>query len=173
MEMLESKSPAIEVQNFLAQLTMATMRGAFCMPYSFYDEAHTNYAGQRRAIAQYELHLNRDRQRVKQTIHRLITLRMAFDIAEGNFALPGNRSPFDLRYSLIPACCAWVDPEAMSKSDIAAIDANLINRDMVIRMRTGRSLKDVALEIGREKSILEKHGINPEPTPQRPAPQEA
>lgn len=123
-EMIESKNPSTEFQNF-TQLVIQVALKALDIPYSFYDESHTNFFGSRAAWLHYERSCRdkRDDQiemRRKYTIWKLQTW-----IRDGRLVLPGNLRISDLYWEWQPRGMPWWDPSKEVKGNIAAIAAGL------------------------------------------------
>jgi len=156
-EFLESKSPSTEFQAF-SQVMIATALKALDIPYSFYDEAHTNYSGARQALLQYEQSADVKRQDVRDLLNRLTAWRLGHFIADGVLELPAGMALRDLRWEWIARGIPWIDPLKEVNADIAAVGAGLSSRGRVLK-RQGLDFAEVARELAAENELLAELGL--------------
>jgi len=157
VDLHESKMPATEFQDFMRQTTMAALK-AVDIPYSFYDEAHTNYSGSRQALLQYEQSAAEKRCDVQELLDQLYGWRVGLWVRDGVLELPGKMLARDLKWEWIPAGLPWLDPLKEVKADGEAIDRRLSSRTRILR-RQGLDFRDVVDELASEEAyIAEKLG---------------
>jgi len=110
VELLQGNTPSSEWQAFI-NFTIAASLKAFDIPFSFYDESHTNYSGSRGAWLQYDVSAEQKREDLREMLDRLTAWRIGMWISNGVLVLPKG---FDLRSQMrwdwyanrVP----WIDP---------------------------------------------------------------
>ena len=156
-EILESKSPSGEFQNF-SQMMIAAGLKALDIPYSFYDEGHTNYSGARQAWLQYEHSAGIKRESLQEILDRLTAWRLAKFIGTGALTLPRGMDPRQLRWAWIPRGIPWIDPLKEVKADVSAVESALTSRTRVLK-RQGVAFDDVVAELAQEYERLREAGV--------------
>lgn len=157
-EFLDSSTPSMEAQSF-TNLELALGLKALDIPFSFYDEAHTNYSGARQAWIQYEQSADWKRSDNKLFLDDWTQWKLGIGIARGQVTLPRSIKPEELDWEWIPTAVPWIDPLSEVQADLAAIDGGLETRTSVIRRRTARSFRDVLAELKVEKDEARAAGV--------------
>jgi capsid protein len=128
------------------------------IPYSFFDEAHTNYSGARQALLQYEQSADVKRHDVRLMLNNLTGWRLRLFIADGLLELPRGMTLADLRWEWIAKGIPWIDPLKEVNADIAAIGACLASRTDVLKQQ-GKDFFDVADQLATENEYLDELGL--------------
>lgn len=89
---LESATPATETAEFYTMMTMVMLK-ALDIPYSFADEAHTNFYGSRGGVMQYIRSCESKIQDNRELLNEITRWRLGLAIARGE--LPGVIDAFD------------------------------------------------------------------------------
>lgn len=152
IEFLQSNNPSTQSQQFWVQMIILALK-ALDIPYSFFDEAYTNYSGARQALLQYEDSCKVKREDVQSLLNQLLLWRCILWIQDG--CLPGV-SLSDLRWMWVPNGIPWIDPMKEVTADIAAMGAGLTSRQRVCREKYGADFFEVARELARETKYLER-----------------
>lgn len=152
-EFLESKSPSIELQQFVDNVIASSLK-ALDIPFSFYKENFTNYSGGRDARTRYEHSARIKRQDNVHLANRI--LRWRLDLACDDGELPGR--PEDYRWDWLPTGAPWIDPLKEVQADTQALAAAFTSRTRVCREQ-GVDFKDIAAEIAEENELLASLGI--------------
>lgn len=173
-EFLENKTPATESQEFWKAMISMALK-ALGIPYSFWDEAYTNFFGSRAALMLYLKHVRKRREAVQDLLYWWSDWQLRLAVMRGELVLPGGMSVDQLLYacSFIPDGVPWWDPSKEIRADVMAIAAGLRTRTEIRRERYGDDWHDVIDELADEEQyILEKRvtiteagpGVfNPEP----------
>ena len=156
-EFLESKSPPAEFQAFTQAMIQAALKG-LDIPYSFYDESHTNYSGQRQAWLQYELSAEGKRKSLRRLLDRLTRWRLQKAILEGTVELPEEMTLSDLTWEWIARGVPWIDPLKEVRAEIYALGAGLVSRSELCKRR-GRDFYEVARQLAEENEYLVSLGL--------------
>jgi lambda family phage portal protein len=156
-EFLESKSPSTEFQAFTQTMIQTALKG-LDIPYSFFDEAHTNYSGARQALLQYEQSADVKRHDVRLMLNNLTAWRLRLFLADGVLELPRGMTLADLRWEWIAKGIPWIDPLKEVNADIAAIGAGLASRTDVLKQQ-GKDFYDVADQLAAENEYLDSLGL--------------
>lgn len=123
-EILESKTPSQEFQSFMTQVIQVSLK-ALDIPFSFYDESHTNFFGSRAAWLHYERSC-RDKRDDQIEMRRNYTIwKMQTWIRDGRLILPRGMSIGDLYWEWQPRGMPWWDPAKEVAGNVAAIGAGL------------------------------------------------
>lgn len=157
---IESRQPATEFQQFTSMMIAVALK-SLDIPFSFYDEAYTNFYGSKAALTLY-LQSSRDkRDDVKELLRKLTVWRLRLAIEDGDVSLPaGMTSINDIKFEWTPAGVPWFDPRDV-RGDIDAIKAGLKTREQVRRERFGDSWSnDVVPVLVEEEKIIEEFGLN-------------
>ncbi len=123
-EFLHAQTPSNEFQQFTQTVIGAAIK-SLDIPYSFYDEAHTNYSGARLAGMQYELSAKPKRDQNKRLLNRIKDHAIGNGVMQGHITLPRGMEPKDIRGEWIAMGLPWYDPLKEVNADIAAIAAGL------------------------------------------------
>lgn len=168
-EVLESKTPSNEFQNF-TQLVIQIALKSLDIPFSFYDEAHTNFFGSRAAWLHYERSC-KDRRDDQIEMRRNYTRwKLRHWIQTGRLVLPAGMT-VDTVASFcdwVPRGMPWWDPAKEVKGTIAAIAAGLDTPQRACRA-TGTEFYDNIDEIAKARAYAEAAGVRVSFDPQAEA----
>lgn len=121
-EILESKNPSTEFQSFTQSMIMVALK-SLDIPFSFFDESHTNYSGSRLAGIQYEKSVHTKRGDLRALLDKITTWRMGLFIADGDLVLPKGMKPWDIKWEWSHAGMPWYDPMKEVTGAVAAVNA--------------------------------------------------
>lgn len=161
LEFIESQSPSIEFQSFLHEGIAMGLK-SIDIPYSFYDEAHSNYSGSRQALLQYEQSADRKREQLKLLMNSITAWRLGLFIADGTLKLPDGMTIQDLKWDYIPQGLPWIDPLKEANSNVVLLNARVKSRKEICAER-GRDIKDVIDEIAAEEAYIKSKGLTIDP----------
>ena len=141
IETVESNHPAQSVQEFV-KLMIQDCLSALDIPYSFFNEAFTNFSGSRLGWLRYERACTA-RRKTQQRLHRKMTMwrlnqwTLPEDLGgTGELSLPSGMSLNQLPFKWVPRGVAWWKPKEELDTDLRAYAAGL------------KSLQDIADEHG-------------------------
>jgi capsid protein len=83
-ELIESHTPATETQNFVQLMIQLSIK-CFGIPYSFFDESHTNYSGQRQAYYQFGMTADNVREENRELLDWEARHKLEVALAAGYF----------------------------------------------------------------------------------------
>ncbi len=153
-EFLESGTPSSETQAFIENSTAIALK-SLDIPYSFFDESHTNYSGARQAWIQYEQSAAIKRADVRALLDDLTRWRLNMFIRDGVL----DASPRELAWEWMPMGQPWIDPLKEIKADVEAVNYGLTTRADVIKRRTGRDFREVMDQLAAEQQYIRAAGI--------------
>lgn len=156
-EFLESKQPSSEFQAF-TQMMIGVSLKALDIPYSFYDEAHTNYSGARQALLQYEQSAEIKRADIRQMLNQITRWRLAMAVQQGDIVLPSGFAFSNLKWEWVHRGVPWIDPLKEVEGDIAAIGAGLRSPQQIAKER-GFDAFDVIDQIAEWRQYAEAKGV--------------
>lgn len=157
-EFLDSKTPSTELQAFTRLVVQIALK-SLDIPFSFFSEDFTNFAGSRMAGMGYEKSCHAKRERVKELLDRITFWRLAMYIRDGELKLPAGMSLANVKWDWIHSGTPWYDPAKEIKADILGIDAGLITRTQVIRERHGKDFRDVCKTLAKEEEFMRECGL--------------
>ena len=153
-EFLESKHPSTEFQTFM-ELTMNMALKALDIPWSFFDESHTNYFGSRSAVINY---LQSCRSKRASNI-ALLNWWTDWQIKRGQMA--GLLPKGELSYKWNPIGIEWWDPSKEIQADALAVANKFKTRSEIRMERYGDTWTDVVDRIAEEDQYLIDLGLSP------------
>jgi capsid protein len=130
IEAIESKTPSAELQAFSRLVVMIALK-ALDIPYSFFDESHTNYSGSRTSWLQYERACLDRRDDQLEMRRRWTVFQLQRWILSGELRLPAGMTLADLRWQWIPKGMPWWKPSEELTADLKAIAAGLTSPQQV------------------------------------------
>jgi capsid protein len=138
-KILESGNPSNEFQAFTRLVIMIALK-ALDIPYSFFDESHTNYSGSRTGWLHYERSTlaNRDDQIEVRTGWTDFQLQHA--ILDGELVLPSRMTLDEVKYEWVPLGMPWWKPSEEIVGDPKAIASGL---DSPINITKSRGTGDI------------------------------
>lgn len=137
---------------FLKSVIMIALK-SLDIPYSFFDESHTNYSGQRQAWLQYDQSAGEKRKDLQEILDPLLAWRLGLWIRDGLLELPEGMTLGQLRWEWVPKGIPWIDPLKEIKAFIAALDAKLMSRQRILKA-WGEDWWEVVDEIDAEEERL-------------------
>lgn len=154
-EFLENKTPATEFQEFTRMMVSVALK-ALDLPYSFFDESHTNYSGARQALLQYEQSAANKRAQLVELLNSIMAWRVAMAVRDRDLIVPKG---LQVRWEWVPNGVPWIDPKKETEADILAINAGLASRTQLVKQRFGQDWLDVVDELEAERREMEQRGL--------------
>lgn len=135
---LGENSPSTSFREFLQTVLIIALK-ALDIPYSFYDESHTNFFGSRGAWLHYERAALAKRRALLQLLDAWKFWRLETAIVRKEWTPPRAYTMAELIGPLqyVPAGMPWWKPTEELKGDLDAIGAGLNNPERVARERQG------------------------------------
>jgi len=133
-EFLESKTPPTELQNF-TKLCIGIGLKALDIPYSFYDEAYTNYSGQRSGWLRYNRSAMTAREDQIEMRRQWLIRQFRWLIITGELILPSgwNIGTLLARCEWVPLGMPWWKPSEEINGNLQAIASGLDNPQRVAK----------------------------------------
>ena len=156
-DFMESKTPSTEFADYCDRMIAAALK-SLDIPYSFFDESHTNYSGARQALLQYEQSAANKRADLQQLLNQMTAWRLGLFVEDGILSLPRGMRLGDLKWEWIPTGLPWVDPLKESQADAMAVATGLSSRQRIAKSR-GNDWFTIADELEQENEILREKGI--------------
>ena len=156
-EFLESRTPSAEFQNF-TQLVIQVALKALDIPYSFYDESHTNFFGSRAAWLHYDrscMDKREDQQAMREDYTRF---KLATWIRDGRLTLPRGWRVGNVATEWVPRGLPWFDTNKEVNGTINAIRGGLDNPQRACRA-TGSDFYDNIDQIARARDYALAKGV--------------
>jgi capsid protein len=161
-EFLEGNTPGANTADFWQTLIAVSLK-SLGIPYSFYDEAHTNFFGAKSALILYQKSV-RDKQRdIQEFNDTWLKWRLGLAIQSGEFVAPAGYDPEEMQWQWIPEGIPWWNPGDEVKANIEAINAGLKSRAQVRMETDGDDWRDVIDELAEEQKYMQESGVDPNP----------
>ncbi len=133
-EFLENRTPSTEFQQF-DQAIIASALKSLDIPFSFYDEGHTNFFGSKGALQQYLFSANIKRADVKNLLDQWIIWQLALAVMNDVIKLPRTIEFSQLNWEWVPAGLPWWKPLEEVKADVEAIANGLTSTPRACKSR--------------------------------------
>lgn len=156
-EVLESRQPSTEFQEFTRLVIQVALK-ALDIPYSFYDEKHTNFFGSRAAWLHYERSCSDRRDDQIAMRQNYTDWKLSQWIRDRRLTLPRGMRVADVRYDWVPKGMPWWDPAKEVSGTISAIAAGLDTPQRACRA-TGTEFYENVREIAKAQEFAAKHGV--------------
>lgn len=154
MEFLQSSQPSSQFQDFMQKAISFCLK-ALAIPYSFFDEAYTNYSGARQALLQYEAAADIRRDAIRQLLDELTDWILQLFILDGE--LP-EIDPADYVWEWVSASLPWIDPLKEAEANVLLIQNNLESEIHVLKQQ-GRDYQDVVNERKLAQAMVQAAGL--------------
>lgn len=158
-EFLENRTPSTEFYQFTTAMIHGALK-ALDLPYSFYDEAHTNFYGSRGALIQYLQSCKAKRRDNVELLTALTAWRLSLFILDGQLVLPRGWRLADLmaRVEWVPDGVPWWNPQQEATGHAMLLEAGLTTPQRICQ-ETGtdyyRNIDDIAeaIEYARARGV--------------------
>lgn len=159
-EFLESNSPGTQTVDFWKTLISVSLK-SLDIPFSFYDEAYTNFFGAKSALILYQKSAKEKQRDVREFNNKWLKWRLALAQLNGEFEFPVGYDPEAMLWQWIPEGVPWWSPKDEVGANVAAIEAGLKSRSQVRMETDGDDWRDVIDELAEEKQYMAEKGITP------------
>ena len=156
-EILESKTPSSETTRFLEITTHVAIK-ALDLPYSFYDEAHTNFYGSRGGLLQYLKSCKDKREDNELQLDAWTRWRTGISVADGELELPRGKDFSWIRWNWVHDGMPWFDPSKEINAQLQGVGAAFTNPQRVCQ-EIGTNFLDNLDKIAEALEEAEKRGI--------------
>ena len=134
VDLLESKNPSNEFQQFSQTVLMIALK-SLDIPYSFFDEAHTNYSGARGSWLQYERSTFDKRADQIELRRRWTYFKLTKWMLNDELTIPRSMSLADIHAEWVPLGMPWWKPSEEIVGDLKAIASGLNNPQRIAKER--------------------------------------
>lgn len=121
-KIIESQTPSTQFQAFNQAMIMVALK-ALDIPFSFYDESHTNYSGSRLAGINYEKSAGIKRGDLRALLDKKTRWRLGLAVVDGDIKLPAGKTVQDLKWEWAHTGIPWYDPLKEVSGAVAAVNA--------------------------------------------------
>lgn len=157
-EVLESKQPSSQFQEFTKLVIQVALK-SLDIPFSFYDESHTNFFGSRAAWLHYERSC-KDRRDDQIEMRRNYTVwKLRLWIKEGRLTLPAGMRVSDVKFEWVPRGMPWWDPAKEIKGNVMAVAGAFDTPQRIVRAHGTGDLYDNIDEIAKAIEYAKEKGV--------------
>lgn len=170
MEVMESETPSNQFQSFTELVMMAALKG-LDIPYSFYDESHTNFFGSKGAWYHYERSCKTKRDNLAELLDAWTLWRLQLRVLDGTLKLPSRKILSDMDWLWVPRGMPWWDPAKEVRGDIAAVSAGFDNPQRICREKDRGDVYDNidktadVVAYAKTKGVKLSYSLEPDPQP--------
>jgi capsid protein len=157
-EFLESKTPATETVGFLNMMIHVCLK-SLDLPFSFYDESHTNFFGSKGALQNYLKSCEAKRADLRELLDEITRWRIGLAVFDGDLTLPSGMQFEDIKWNWQEAGVPWWDPSKEVRGHTAAIAAGLDSPQRVCR-ETGTDFYENVDAIADAIQYAKSKGVN-------------
>lgn len=158
-KVIESATPSNQLQAFTQLVTMVALK-ALDIPYSMYDEAYTNFYGQRAARLEYATACDAKQQRLATLQDRICGWRLAGAILDGELVLPRTMSPDELRWEFVPSGQPWWDPTKEVNAAVQGVAGAFTTPQAVVKETSGGNVFKNIDDIAEVQEYARAKGVN-------------
>jgi capsid protein len=156
-EFLESRTPAAESVAFLQTMTQVALK-ALGIPYSFFDESHTNFYGSRGGLIQYLKGCRTTIADLQELLDDVTRWRLGLAVAQGEIELPAGVQFADLKWEWVPDGVPWWDPVKEVTGVVKAIENGLTTHQRACR-EAGTDFYENVTALAKENAFAESLGV--------------
>lgn len=157
LDLLSAGQPTNGYRDFHELILMIALK-AFDLPYSFFDESHTNFVGQLAALQLYRLSCIAKQADLIELLDNLTRWQMRIAIASGELAIPNRYTvatlPIEWRANGVP----WWDLSKQMRGEALAIE-NGLKSPQQVHAEHGTDFYDVIDQIAEADKYAMENGI--------------
>ena len=157
-DFLESRNPSSEFQAFNQQVLMIALK-ALDIPFSFFDESHTNYSGARGSWLQYERSCKSKQQDQIEIRNRYTIWRLQQWIINGELTLPSGWTIENVNWEWVAISMPWFDPARELNADLSAISAGIQTPQRLAKQRGAGDFYENVDEIAKAMDYARSKGV--------------
>lgn len=157
-EFLESRQPSSEFQSFTQMVIQVALK-ALDIPYSFYDESHTNFFGSRGSWMHYERACHDKRADQIEMREEYTRHKTRVWIRDGRLTLPRGMRLSEVKTEWVPRGMPWWDPAKEINGHVQAVKGGLDNPQRVCRA-TGTDFYDNVDQIAKAQAYAAERGVS-------------
>jgi capsid protein len=156
-DILESQTPSTQFVEYTKVVTADALK-CLDIPYSFFDEAHTNYSGARQALLQYEQSAAIRRGIIERLLTNLTLWRLGLFIQDRTLQLPAGMTISDINFEWIGTALPWISPKDEALAEISLID-NAMDCRQDLCKKHGKDWFNIVDKLAQENKYLEANGV--------------
>lgn len=136
LDLLESKTPSGEFLNYHKAIIGVALK-SLDIPYSFYDESHTNFFGSKAALLHYLRSAKDKIEDNQELLLQWLVRRLQVGIINGEIRFPRGMNLYQVirHCDWVPDGVPWWDPSKEVKGDVEQIMAGFSNPQRICRER--------------------------------------
>lgn len=158
VEAIQDEHPSSQFQDFTRLVVMVALK-ALDIPYSFFDEAHTNFFGSRGSWMHYERSSQHKRE-VQLELRNDYTLwQYRTWIRDRQLKLPRRVKVTDLRHEWVPMGMPWWDPSKEINGAIQECAAGFNNPFRVTKESGNGDFEDNLKQLQKAQKLAIKYGV--------------
>lgn len=140
-EFLKTDAPGGNFSAF-TQLVIAVACKSLDIPFSFFDESHTNFFGSRGAWLHYERACDDKRDALVSVQNWVLKWRLLLAFLDGELTLPRGIDLAEVAWEFVPVGMPWWKPSEEIRGDLMAISGGLDNPQRVCKDHGKGDFKD-------------------------------
>lgn len=157
-EFLESETPGAATQEFWKNMIGLALKSCD-IPYSFWDEAHTNFFGSKSALILYQKSAKEKQYDIREELNAWLVWQLMLAEITGEFDFPVGYDPTQELWAWVPDGVPWWDLGKEISANKLAVDATFKTRSEVRAEAYGDDWYDVVDRLKEEQQYLIDAGI--------------
>jgi capsid protein len=158
VQIVESQQPSTQFQAYMQGVLMVALK-SLDIPFSFYDESHTNFYGSRGAWLHYQRACLPKRARLTELLQWWTEWQLQLAVLDGELKLPGKLTVADLAWEWVPAGMPFWDPSKETNGNLQACGAGLRNLETIAQEADGDVYDNIDANARVLKYAKDKHGM--------------
>jgi capsid protein len=155
---MESATPSTEFQQYMKEAIQLALK-ALDIPFSFYDESHTNFSGSRQALILYQQSVDAKRESLRNLLNALTVWRLSLFIVNGELELPPEITTLDdIDFEWVGCGVPWIDPMKEALANTQMLNNGTTSRQRVCKAN-GENFYQIVDEIAAENEYLKEKGV--------------
>lgn len=159
VEIVESQQPSTQFQAYMQGVLMVALK-SLDIPFSFYDESHTNFYGSRGAWLHYKRACEPKRARLVELLQWWTEWQLQLAILDGELRLPGKMTLADLAWEWVPAGMPFWDPSKEINGRLQAVSAGLDNLETIAQEAGGDVYENIEANARVLNYAKTEHGMS-------------
>ncbi len=160
VDMLESATPSSQFKEFM-QTVIAVCLKSLDIPYSFFDEAYTNFFGSRSALILYQMSARDKQAALRRILRAWFRWRLSIAVARREIKLPSGMTADAVPFDFLSVGVPWWNPKDEIAADLQSVDGLLQTREEIRKERFGDDWYEMMRRRKKEDDFLREQGYDP------------
>jgi len=157
-QVIESKTPSVETVEFLQLMVQVAIK-SLDLPFSFFDEAHTNFYGSRGGLIQYKKSSAAKIADLQDLQNGWARWRLGIAVADGELHLPVGKGFDFLKWEFVPAGVPWWDAAKEARGAAMSVAMGVSNPQLECEL-VGTRFRDNIDQTAAAMAYAKERGVD-------------